>query len=70
MFLATACLSRAAMSPEQGKLVFTRCGGQYFLSKIWMAGQTGGHKLFKSRREVEIARNETAQQVVILVELR
>ena len=71
IFLATPCLSLKAMqAPEQGKLVFTRYGDQYFLSEIWMEGSTVGHKLPKSRREVEIAKNETAQQVIILAELR
>jgi len=57
---------------QQTKLVFTRYGDQYFLSEIWMAGTTVGQKLPKSRREreLEIAQNETAQQVVILAELR
>jgi hypothetical protein len=71
IFLATPCLSLNAMqAPEQGKLVFTRYGDRYFLSEIWMEGSTVGHKLPKSRREVEIAQNGTAQQVVILADLR
>ena len=55
---------------EQTKLVFTRYGEQYFLSEIWMAGYRAGWQVPKSRREVEIAQNETVQQVVILAELR
>jgi hypothetical protein len=71
IFLATPCLSLKAMqASQQAKLVFSRYGDQYFLSEIWMAGNTVGHQLPKSRREVEIAKNETAQQVVILAELR
>jgi hypothetical protein len=54
----------------KGKLVFTRYGDRYFLSEIWMAGSHVGQKLLKSPREVEIARSETAEQVVILAELR
>lgn len=71
IFLATPCLSRKAMqSAVQGKLVFTRYGDQYFLSEVWMEGSTLGHKLPKTHREVEMAKNEAAQQVVILAELR
>ena len=71
IFLATPCLSLKAMqAPEKGKLVFSRYGDQYFLSEIWMTGASVGHKLPRSRREVEIAQNQTAQQVVILAELR
>lgn len=71
IFLATPCLSRKAVqSAVQGKLVFTRYGDQYFLSEIWMEGSTVGHKLPKTRRQVEIAKNQTPQQVVILADLR
>jgi hypothetical protein len=70
IFLATPCLSLNAMqAPEQAKLVFNHYGDQYFLSEIWMQGSTVGYKLPKTRREVEIAQNETAQQVVVLAEL-
>ena len=70
IFLATPCLSlKASQAPGQAKLVFTRYGDQYFLSEIWMEGSRVGHKLSKSRREVEIAQNETATQVTILAEL-
>jgi hypothetical protein len=71
IFLATPCLSlKTAQAPGKAKLVFSRYGDQYFLSEIWMEGSTVGHKLPKTHRELEMAKNETAQQVVILAELR
>jgi len=71
IFLATPCLSlNPLQAPERGKLVFTRYGDQYFLSEIWTEGSTVGHKLPKTRRQMEVAKNERAQQVVILAELR
>lgn len=73
IFLASPCLSAKDRStPHPSKLGFTRYGDQYFLSEIWMEGYSAGHKLPKSRREreVEMAQNETVQQVVILAELQ
>lgn len=73
MSLAIPCLSpKDRGASRQSKLVFTRYGDQYFLSEIWMAGNTAGHKLPKSRREreVEMAESETVQHVVILAELQ
>jgi len=71
IFLATPCLSlNPSQDPGQGKLVFTRYGHQYFLSEIWMEGSRVGYRLSKTRREVEVAKNESAQQVVILADLR
>lgn len=71
IFLATPCLSlKSSQGAGRTKLVFSRYGDQYFLSEIWMQGRTVGHKLPKTRREVETAMNQTAQQVVILAEVR
>ncbi len=36
------------------KLVFERCGNQYFLSQIWDGGSDTGIQLPRSRREKEI----------------
>ena len=52
------------------KLVFHRYGDQYFLSQIWVAGNTAGHELSKSREEKEVALDLTAQDVVITASLR
>lgn len=71
VFLANPCLLLEAMkASQQTKLVFNRYGAQYFLSEIWMEGNKVGHQLPKSRREVEMADNETVQQVVVVAKLR
>ena len=41
---------------EQSKLVFRRYGNRYFLSEIWVAGETVGRKLLKSREEKKMER--------------
>ncbi len=68
LVLASRCESRK-MS-EQSKLVFHRYGNRYFLAQIWMAGNNAGHELPQSRREVEVARDYTLQDVVLVAALR
>ncbi|HXY13173.1 MAG TPA: hypothetical protein VEI26_01590 [Terriglobales bacterium] len=69
VFLATPSLSLKGMkASQQTKLVFTRYGDQYFLSEIWMAGNSVGQQLPKGGRELEMAQNNTFQQVVVLAE--
>ena len=41
--------------PKDSKLIFTRYGDEYFLSRIWRAGNDTGNELRKSRRETEVA---------------
>jgi hypothetical protein len=41
--------------PKDSKLIFTRYGEEYFLSRIWRAGSDTGNELRKSRRETEVA---------------
>ena len=67
IFLANSCRS---LKSVKTKLVFSRYGDQYFLSQIWMAGNEAGYQLPKSRREVEVAWNDTAETVMVLAELR
>jgi hypothetical protein len=67
IFLAHSCVS---VKPVQTKLVFNRYGDQYFLSEIWTEGNDAGYQLAKSRREVEMARNDTVERLVVLAELR
>ena len=40
---------------RDSKLIFTRYGDDYFLSRIWRAGSDTGNELRKSRRETEVA---------------
>jgi hypothetical protein len=64
------------LSPQKGlvasetKLVFHRYGGQYFLAEIWMEGYGAGRQVPKSRREIEAARNDTGENVLVLADLR
>ena len=44
----------------RGKLVFHRYQDQYFLSEIWVAGETDGRQLFKSSREKTMKRDQLA----------
>jgi hypothetical protein len=42
-------------TPTESKLIFTKYGDEYFLSRIWRAGSDTGNELRKSRRETEVA---------------
>jgi hypothetical protein len=68
VFLANGSYSPKASAHT--KLVFDRYGDRYFLSEMWVEGSSVGRKLPKSRGEVRVAENETAQPVVVLAELR
>ena len=46
---------QAFPAPEDSKLIFTKYGDDYFLSRIWVAGSDTGNELTKSRREREVA---------------
>jgi hypothetical protein len=47
---------------DKTKFVFNRYRDQYFLSEIWTAGATRGHRLAKTSREKELAK-ELAQDL-------
>ena len=57
-------------SAKQTKLVFKRYGSRYFLSEVWVAGNSAGHQLPKSPREKEIASDYQPSEVVVLASLR
>ena len=67
IFLANSCVS---LKSVQTKLVFNRYGDQYFLSEIWTEGTDAGYQLARSRRELEMARNDMVERLVVLAELR
>ena len=67
-FVANTCRSNIASA--QSKLVFIHDRNGYFLSEMWVEGNTTGIQLAKSRRAGQIAENMTSQQVVVLAELR
>lgn len=66
--LAIRCESRK--TPGQSKLVFHRYGDQYFLVKVWMAGDNSGHEIPMGRREAELAMDNQGQEVELVASLR
>jgi hypothetical protein len=52
----------ASKTPQQGKIVFHRCGDRYFLSSVWLPNESTGREVVKSRREkqLQIAQNASA----------
>jgi len=54
---------------ERTKLVFHRYGDRYFLAEIWVAGKSSGHEVPKSPREVEVAKDFTMQEVLLMAAL-
>jgi hypothetical protein len=54
-------------APEsQGKMVFHRYGGSYFLSEVWVAGGGAGRKVFESRTEEELDVKGAEMQIAVL----
>ena len=54
---------------DKTKLVFDRCGSQYFLAEIWVEGARLGRHLPKGSREKELARDlaQSGEQRVEIV---
>jgi hypothetical protein len=51
---------------EKTKLVFHRMGGYYFLSQVWVSGNTLGRELPRSDTEVRLAQNHEKSEPVIV----
>jgi len=57
-------------SADKTKLVFNKIRDQYFLTEIWEAGATRGHRMLKGSREKELAKelagnlNQTRVEIV------
>ena len=66
--IANGVEDRAAS--KQTKLVFLRYGDRYFLSQIWVEGNSSGHQLPKSPREAEVAMDYSPQPVVVMASLK
>lgn len=49
----------ACMSSQRGKVVFHRYGNRYFLSEVWIGGESTGRVCVQSRAEkrLQIAQN-------------
>jgi hypothetical protein len=54
----------------ESKLIFDHVGDRYFLRQIWVAGETSGRVLPKTKYENEVAKNYTPETVVILAKLK
>ena len=67
-FVANSC--RSTKASAQTKLVFIHDRDGYFLSEMWVEGNTSGIQLPKGRRARQVADNTTSEQVVVLAELR
>jgi hypothetical protein len=64
MTLSHACES---LKPSaDSKLVFDRMGGYFFLRQIWVAGNSHGRELPRTRTEIRLAQNHEKQEPVIV----
>ena len=62
--LSTSCSSGKPSTTT--KLVFHRMGGQYFLYQVWQEGNTTGREFPLSKREIQLARNSSKSEIVIV----
>ena len=51
---------------DRTRLVFHRYGQRYFLSQVWLQGNHIGHQLPPSPREVEVARDFSKDEVILV----
>jgi len=56
----------ASETPKRTGLVFNNYDGQYFLAKIWNAGDNSGRALRKPRLERQLAKNGAQREVVVV----
>lgn len=64
--------AQANRLPAHSKLIFHRYANRYFLSEVWVAGESRGRELPVSAKEKELAlaaRHETPDQVTIIARL-
>lgn len=59
-------ISCESLQPSlSSKLVFHRYGQRYFLSEVWIRGDTLGHQVPAGSREVEVAKDSSMDAVVL-----
>lgn len=63
MLIGHAC--ETPIPPANAKLVFHHYGEQYFLAQVWSVGDTSGRELAKGRREAQMAKAATEENVSI-----
>jgi hypothetical protein len=69
--LASANNAQGLNPSPNSRLVFHKYGDQYFLSQIWLQGETAGREFKISRREAEVAKSvPTSEDVIVLAALR
>jgi len=64
MILSRPC--EKSIGADKTKLVFDQMGGYYFLQQIWVAGDTRGRELPKSKAETHLAQNHEKSDSVII----
>jgi hypothetical protein len=64
LILSNTC--RSVRPSRDTKLIFDSMGGYYFLRQIWVAGNSSGRELPRSRTEVRMAQNHEKQESVIV----
>ena len=68
LIISNSC--RSLKAATKTKLVFHRYGDRYFLKQVWVAGNDAGRELPTSRREEEVARDFSMQEVVLVAAQR
>ncbi len=64
LFVGTHSASRTAS--DGSKLVFHRYGQNYFLSAVWVTGNTSGRELAVSRAERELAGRNSEMELAVV----
>lgn len=54
------------VASEESKLVFHRYGDTYFLSGVWLTGNTTGREVFPSRAEREFASRKAEMELAVV----
>ena len=62
--LSSAC--EKLQPATQTTLVFQRVGNSYFLYQIWTEGNSAGREFPKSKREVQLAKNNSRPELVMV----
>jgi len=57
---------QARQTPTETDLVFNKIGDEYFLSRLWIAGEDTGREVPKSRTERALERSESEQAVSVV----
>ena len=62
--LSNAC--GTGQPADRTTLVFQRLGDNYFLSQVWSEGSSTGREFRMSKREVQLAKNNSRSELVIV----